>query len=100
MTSAKDYFLIILGLAIYALGFTAFILPEKIVIGGLTGLATLIYFFTDTYFGYGIPVAVSNFGLNIMLLCFAFRIVGRTFVIRTVFGSFVLSFLIGLMPSL
>ena len=100
MTSAKDYFIIILGLAIYALGFTAFILPEKIVIGGLTGLATLIYFFTDTYVGYGIPVAVSNFGLNIMLLCFAFRIVGRTFVIRTVFGSFVLSFLIGLMQPL
>ncbi len=36
--SAKDYFFITLGMAIYAFGFTAFILPQKVVIGGLAGI--------------------------------------------------------------
>ena len=32
----KDYVMITLGLFTYAFGFTAFILPEKIVIGSVT----------------------------------------------------------------
>ncbi|MDD2961011.1 MAG: YitT family protein [Muribaculaceae bacterium] len=98
--TTKDYILIVIGLAIYAFGFTAFILPEKIVIGGLAGVASLIYFATDQMTGHGIPIAISNFSLNIILLLFAFRIVGRTFVVRTVFGTTVISLLIGLMQPL
>ena len=52
--TSRDYFFITLGMAIYAFGFTAFILPEKVVIGGLAGLGTIIYFKT------GIPVAISQ----------------------------------------
>ncbi len=92
--TSKDYIIIVFGLMLYAFGFTAFILPEKVVIGGLTGVASLIYF------KFGIPVAISNYALNIILLCFAYRIVGRTFVIRTVFGSTVISILIGFMQPL
>lgn len=35
--TSKDYIIIVFGLMLYAFGFTAFILPEKVVIGGLTG---------------------------------------------------------------
>ena len=31
--SSRDYVLIIFGLCIYAFGFTAFVLPERVVIG-------------------------------------------------------------------
>ncbi|MEG0010589.1 MAG: YitT family protein [Muribaculaceae bacterium] len=92
--SSKDYVMIVIGLTLYAFGFTAFILPEKVVIGGLTGVASLIYF------KFGVPVAISNYALNILLLCFAYKVVGKTFVIRTVFGSTVISLLIGLMQPL
>lgn len=98
--SSRDYIIIVIGLAFYSFGFTAFILPEKVVMGGLTGVASLIYFATQQYLGYGIPIAISNYALNILLLCFAFRIVGKRFVIRTVFGSTVLSLLIGFMQPL
>ncbi len=38
-----DYIMIILGIFMYAFGFCAFILPHKIVMGGLTGVGTLGY---------------------------------------------------------
>ncbi len=92
--NSKDYVMIVIGLTLYAFGFTAFILPEKVVIGGLTGVSSLIYF------KFGVPVGISNYALNILLLCFAYKVVGRRFVIRTVFGSTVISLLIGFMQPL
>lgn len=90
----KDYTGIIIGLALYSFGFTAFILPEKVVMGGIAGIASLVYF------KFGLPVAVTNYTLNIVLLIMAYRIVGRTFVIRTTFGTTVLSAFIAIMQPL
>lgn len=90
----KDYTGIIIGLALYSFGFTAFILPEKVVMGGIAGIASLVYF------KFGLPVAVTNYTLNIILLIMAYRIVGRTFVIRTTFGTTVLSAFIAIMQPL
>lgn len=86
-----DYFMIIVGIFMYAFAFCAFILPHKIVIGGLSGVGTLVYFATDTL----IPVAVTQYVANLILLAFAFKIVGKTFVIRTIFGATVISLAIG-----
>lgn len=98
--TSRDYLLIILGLAMYAFGFTAFIFPEKIVIGGLAGLGTLIYFITERWLGFGVPVAISSYAINLILLAMAFRSVGRQFVLRTIFGATVLSLAIGLLQPL
>lgn len=89
--SAKDYFFITFGIALYALGFCAFILPEKVVIGGLAGIGTIIYIYT------GIPVGVSQFTLNLILLAFAYRIVGRQFVLGTIFGVTLISFFMSIL---
>ncbi len=86
-----DYVMIILGIFMYAFGFCAFILPHKIVMGGLTGVGTLVYFATNE----AIPVAVTQYVLNLVLLAIAFKIVGKTFVIRTIFGATVISMAIG-----
>ena len=58
--SSKDYVFIVLGLCIYAFGFTAFVLPEKVVIGGLVGVGSLVYFLTD------IPVAITSYACNLL----------------------------------
>lgn len=92
--SSKDYVFIVLGLCIYAFGFTAFVLPEKVVIGGLVGVGSLVYFLTD------IPVAITSYVCNLLLLAIAYKIVGRQFVVRTVFGATVLNLLIGIMQPL
>lgn len=95
MTSSKDYIFIILGLMLYAIGFSAFILPHEVVIGGMAGIGTLVYFLTNG----AISVGVTSFVLNILLLCFAYRIVGRTFVLRTVFGVSIVSLSIGVFEN-
>ncbi len=46
LVNAKDYLWIIFGLFLYAIGFTACILPHEVVIGGMAGVSTLIYFGT------------------------------------------------------
>ena len=89
--SSKDYIIIALGIAIYAFGFCAFILPYKVVIGGLAGLGTIVYFTT------GIPVAIAQFAMNMTLLAIAFKTVGKTFVIRTIYGAVCISLFIGIL---
>jgi uncharacterized membrane-anchored protein YitT (DUF2179 family) len=91
----NDYLLIIAGMALYAIGFTAFILPHHIVIGGMAGFSTLVYFAS----GQHIPVAVTMYAVNIMMLIGFYKLLGRSFVMRTVFGATVLSLLIGLIEG-
>ncbi|MCH5232508.1 MAG: YitT family protein [Muribaculaceae bacterium] len=96
LTGMKDYFFIILGLILYGVGFTAFILPHEIVIGGLSGVGTLVYFATNGF----IPVAVTQYACNLLLLAGAFRLVGKTFVLRTIFGATVISISIGVFETI
>ncbi len=98
--SSRDYVVIVLGIFIYAFGFSAFIFPEKVVIGGVAGLGTLVYFVTQKMFGWGIPVAVTQYAVNLLLLAMAYRTVGRTFVLRTIFGTTVISLFIGVLVPL
>lgn len=87
--TAKDYVFITLGIALYAFGFSAFIFPEKVVIGGLAGIGTIVYFLT------GIPVAVTQYAINLILLAFAYKVVGKQFVLGTIYGVTMISLFIG-----
>lgn len=87
--TAKDYIFITIGIALYAFGFSAFIFPEKVVIGGLAGLGTIVYFLT------GIPVAVTQYALNLLLLACAYKVVGKQFVMGTLYGATMISVFIG-----
>ena len=92
--STKDYLFITFGVAIYAFGFCAFILPNEVVIGGLAGIGTIVYFTT------GIPVAVTQFALNLLLLALAFKVVGKQFVLGTIFGVAMISVWMGIFQPL
>lgn len=87
-----DLACIVAGIALYAFGFTAFILPHNIVIGGIAGFSTLIYYATGEW----IPVAVIMYGANVVLLACGFKYLGRGFVVRTVFGMTLVALLIGM----
>lgn len=76
----KDYLYILLGVTLYTLGFTAFILPNEIVTGGLAGIASVIKYGTD------FPVWLTSLIVNAILLIIAFFAVSRTFVFRTLIG--------------
>ncbi len=94
LNTAKDYVMITLGLFCYAFGFTAFILPEKIVIGSVTGLSSLIHF------AVGWNVAVTYYVINIILLAIAFRSVGKQFVLRTIIGATISTIFIGVLQPM
>lgn len=95
MTNTKDYIVIVFGLVLYAFGFTAFILPHKIVIGGLAGVGTLVYFATNGF----ISVGVTSYVCNLILLAMAYKVVGRKFVLRTIFGATVIALALGTLES-
>ena len=95
--NVRDYFFIVFGILLYGFGFSAFLNPEGIVIGGMAGLGQDVYFLTMRLFGWGMPVAVTMYIVNLTLLAFAYKIVGKQFVIRTVFGATVISLVIGFM---
>ncbi len=99
---AKDYLLIIFGIALYGLGFCCFIAtaPDKVVIGGMAGLSQVFDMITWGCFGFHIPYSVTIFTVNIIMLCFAWKIVGRTFVLRTLFGVVIISLIFALFQPL
>lgn len=86
----KDYLVITFGLALYAVGLVAFIVPGKLVTGGGVGIALLIEYAT------GIPLQYANFALNFILLVIAFKILGGKFLVKTVYGVIMLTVLISL----
>ena len=72
-TKWRSYFFITIGLFIFALGWTAFLIPAKIIGGGVTGICSLVYFAT------GFPVGISVLIVNIVLVLIAMRILGAEF---------------------
>ena len=84
----KDYAIILVGLAIYAIGLIGFIKPVGIVTGGLTGIALLVEYST------GIPLQYTYFLTNLALLGVALKILGVKFLIKTIYGVLVLTSLL------
>lgn len=95
MREVKDYVMITIGLMLYSLGFCAFILPHSIVVGGMAGLGTLVYFATNKI----IPIAVTMYGVNIILISMGWKVLGKAFVSRTIFGATGISVFIGLLEG-
>ncbi len=90
----RNYLMICVGLAIFAVGWTAFLIPEKITGGGVSGIAAILYFATGT-----IPVGVTTLVINTILLAIAWKILGPRFCINTMFCTIVLSSFFGLGQS-
>ena len=93
-SNMKDFMFIVFGILLYAIGYTAFILPERVVMGGVAGLSALIYYATN------IPAGISVFVLNITLLVIAFSALTKQFVVRTIVGVIILSLFIGMLQPL
>ncbi len=85
---AKDMFFIAFGILLYSLGFTAFILPEKVVMGGVAGLSAL------TYYAFSFPPGATMWILNAALLIIAFKGISKQFTIRTIIGVTIMSLMV------
>ncbi|MCF0168823.1 MAG: YitT family protein, partial [Bacteroidales bacterium] len=80
-----DYLYITIGLLLYALGWALFLLPYKMVTGGTTGIAALVYYSS------GIPVSYTYFAINVVLLVVALKILGFKFLAKTTYAIIMLT---------
>ena len=90
----RDYLMIALGLILYGIGWTVFLLPNDITTGGVPGIASIVYFAT------GFPVQYTYFSINHILLLLSIRILGWKFSIKTVFAVFTLTFFLSIIQRL
>jgi len=90
----KAHLIITFGLLLNALGWTAFLIPAQITGGGITGVSTLIFY------GTGFPLGISYLIINAVLIVFAVKILGKGFVVKTIFSVAVLSIFFSLLQQL
>ena len=90
----KPYIIIFIGLFLSALAWTAFLIPAEITGGGISGVATLIYYAS------GFPVGISYLIINGFLLIVAFRILGAAFGVKTIIGVGIFSVLLSVLQTL
>jgi len=85
---ARDYLFIALGLFLYTIAFTVFLMPYEIVAGGVTGLSAIIYYAT------GFHLENTYIIINGILLLVALKILGVKFLMKTIFAIFTLYFML------
>ena len=90
----KPYLIISFGMLVYAFAATGFLVPHKIVGGGATGIATVLFYL------FKIPVGIGYFLVNILLLIIAMKVLGPKFGIKTIFAIIVGSVFLGIMQPL
>lgn len=89
-----DYIMIALGVLSYCVGWTVFLLPNNIGTGGVAGLSSILYW------GAKIPISVTFFAANLILLVFALRALGWKFCVKTIYGVIMLTIIASLFQQL
>ncbi len=72
----RDYMMIALGLLMYAIGWTVFLLPNDLPSGAVPGIASIVYW------GTGLPVQYTYMAINGVLLVLSLIIMGWKFSLR------------------
>ena len=90
----KDNCFVFIGLILYAVGWTGFLLPSEITTGGVTGIAALVFFGTKT------PVAITYFCINAALLVLSIKVLGLKFSLKTIGSVAILTFLLSFLQTI
>ena len=80
-----DYVVITVAMILGSIGLGLFLLPNHIPMGGVGGIASILYW------GFDVPVSASYLILNILLLMIALRILGWRFCAKTIYAVIVFS---------
>ena len=96
LNHVKDYALLVLGLLLYVLGWTVFFVPNNLVGGGVTGVASIIQYATHGF----IKIGYTYFTVNIILLVIALFTLGKGFGSKTVVAIILASLGLNLFQTL
>ena len=102
ITVIREYIIIAVGLLINTLAWNLFLFPHEVAGGGATGIAAIVMYATkglqpdevQAFFsmlgmesvGGGVPITVTFFAINAVLLIASIKILGFQFSIRSIFG--------------
>ena len=90
----KDYLIIALGMIMYGIGWTVFLLPNNLPSGALAGVVSIIYW------GTGLPVQYTYFAFNAALLLLSLKVLGWRFSVKTIYAVCVLTFFLSVIQKL
>ena len=91
--AVKSYLGMFFGMLIYNFGLVAFIIPSQLVSGGFTGLGMILFYVS------GIPVGVTIFVSNIILMAIAYKMMGWKFVKQSFIGVTMVSVMLIVMQK-
>lgn len=79
----RDYGIITFAMLLGVVGLNLFLLPNQITMGGIMGVASIVYW------GIGIPVQDTYFVINALLLIAALKVLGWRFCAKTIYAVIV-----------
>lgn len=90
--SYKDFFIIVLGTALFSFGIENFANPIGLVTGGVAGLSIIISKIFYMFFGLNVSLSLLNILINIPIFIFSLLINGAKFVKKSLIGILLVSF--------
>lgn len=90
----RSYGIITIGLFINALGWTVFLIPAEITGGGMTGVSSLLFY------AFKFKVGLSYLLMNGVLLLLGIKVLGKSFGIKTVYATLILSLFLSLLEGI
>ncbi len=91
LAEVKRYLIITVALLVMAFGWTAFLIPNHVLGGGVSGIATLIFYAT------GISTGISVFVINAILVLISLKVLGPSFGVKTGYSIVVVSVFMSLL---
>ena len=90
----KNYILAIIGPIITAFAISIFYTPNRIVSGGVSGISTILYHH------FAIEPGLSFAVINAFFLLISFKVIGKTFVFKTIIGATLISVFVQIFSGL
>jgi uncharacterized membrane-anchored protein YitT (DUF2179 family) len=84
-STVRSWSLLVAGTALYAFGLQYFIIPNRLMEGGVTGVAVLLNYALD------LPVSLTSLIINLPLFLLGWRKLGKSAMIYTFAGTLLLS---------
>ena len=90
----KEYAIMTIGCLLYSISLNYFFISNHLAEGGATGICLIIHYI------FKFPVSLTYLILNIPLLAIGWKLVGRQFLVKTLYGTICMSAFIALTSSL
>lgn len=88
VVTVLSYMFITIGILLASLALEIFLIPNRIIDGGITGISIILSFLTN------INLSIFIIVINIPFLLLGFKNLGKNFLIRTTFAMIIFSFLL------